>query len=242
MRVSRFHTGQALAAGEESQLGERASHHIVRVLKLRRGDRVVLFNGDGFDYAGQISAIEGRRVLVAVDARLPAVAEAPVSVTLAQAISRGERMDQTLQKATELGVAAVQPLFTERVEVRLRGVRLEKRMRHWRSVIQAACEQCGRARLPELQSPASLLAWLEQTFEGPRLLLDPRAEIPLSHRVTGATELQLLVGPEGGLSEGEFRSASARGVEPVRLGPRILRTETAGPAALAVVHAVAGEF
>lgn len=242
MRVSRFYTGQPLAAGQVARLDERTSHHMVRVLKVRSGDRVVLFNGDGFDYAGELSAIDGRNALVAVDARLPAAPEAPIEVTLVQSISRGERMDHSLQKSTELGVAAIQPVFSERVEVRLQGARLDKRMEHWRAVIRSASEQCGRARVPVLSPPLDLAAWVAKDFHGSKLLLDPRGEDRLSGWSPDGEGLQLLVGPEGGFSEQEYASLTASGVVAVRLGPRILRTETAGPAALAVVQALAGDF
>lgn len=223
-------------------LAPDTSHYVLRVLRLRTGDRVVLFNGDGFDYAGQLGATERDRVVVEIDARLPAAPESPLQTTLVQAISRGERMDQTLQKATELGVSAIQPLFTERVEVRLSGQRLGRRMDHWRAVVRSACEQCGRARVPAVAQPLGLGEWAAMACEGQRLALDPDADRHLSGWMPGDHDVHILVGPEGGLSRAERDLLARCSVIAVRLGPRVLRTETAGAAALAVLQAVAGDF
>jgi 16S rRNA (uracil1498-N3)-methyltransferase len=242
MRVSRFHVPQELAVGLEVALTEKTSHYVARVLKLRPDDPLVLFNGDGADYAAQLVSVVRQQVTARIHSRLPAVAESPLSVTLVQGISRGERMDLSLQKATELGAAAVQPVFTERVQVRLSGQRLDHRMQHWRSVLCSSCEQCGRARIPDLHPPLDLSAWLGQDSGSLRLVLDPEADRALSGLTLAPGPLDLLVGPEGGLSPTELALVIASGVVPVRLGPRILRTETAGPAALAVLQALAGDF
>lgn len=242
MRISRLFTDQPLEPGSEVALDAEASLYLVRVLRLRKGDALVLFNGDGSDYAAELTVPRKEQVRLQVNARLPAVAESPLDLTLVQAISRGERMDQSLQKATELGVRALQPLFTERVEVRLDGERLDKRMAHWRGVIQAACGQSGRARVPELRPPLDLNQWLETPAPGLRLALAPGADRGLASMdpVTGPVEV--LVGPEGGFNEAETSACERAGLLAVSLGPRILRTETAGPVAIAVLQALHGDI
>jgi 16S rRNA (uracil1498-N3)-methyltransferase len=245
LRIHRIHTAQALQPGCELLLEESSSHYLSRVLRVGAGDAVVLFNGDGHDYAAEVLRPARRQMALRVDSRLPGLAESPVAITVVQAVSRGERMDQTLQKCTELGAAAFQLLLSERVEVRLGRDKLGKRMEHWRGVIVAACEQCGRARVPELFEPLSCSSWLECEAGALRLVLDPQAAEPLARAVTDpgpGAAVELAVGPEGGFSEIELVQMRARGVRAVSLGPRILRTETAAPAALAVLQCLAGDL
>lgn len=241
MRTPRIFVDVPLHPEGALRLPEEPAHYVARVLRLGVGSRLVLFNGDGCDYAAEVVTASRSTLDVRVDARLPAIAPSPLSITLVQAISRGERMDYTLQKATELGVAALQPVSTARCEVRLAGDRLARRMAHWHSVVVSACEQCGRADLPTLHSPVALDGWLDQAPRGDRLLLDPAADRPLA-RWAGTRAVELLVGPEGGLEEAERERFRRNGGQPVRLGPRVLRTETAGPAAIAVLQALAGDF
>jgi len=239
--MHRIHTAQALEPEAEFALEGDAAHYLGRVLRVAPGQPLVLFNGDGCDYAAEVRAIDRRGVVVAISSRLPGLPESPLAVTIAQAVSRGERMDQTLQKCTELGAAAFQPLLSERVEVRLTGSRLDTRLQHWRAVVVAACEQCGRARVPPVLPPRALGDWLEAGGEEARLVLDPQAGECLA-AVELAGKLQLAVGPEGGFSEAEQSLMRDHGVQGARLGPRILRTETAAPAALAVLQCLAGDL
>jgi 16S rRNA (uracil1498-N3)-methyltransferase len=241
VKVSRFHTAAELAPDREVVLEDRTGHYLHRVLRLRPGDGLVLFNGDGFDYAAELLPGPRDRTRVLVNARLPAVAEPELEVILVQAVGKGDRMDTTLQKSTELGVSAVQPVFTERTEVRLTGTRLEKRQAHWRGVVISACEQCGRARVPELRDAMNLDEWLAGPPATHRLVLAPGAERALAS-VYPRGAVELLVGPEGGFSEAELRRLTLAGCVAVSLGLRILRTETAGPAALVVLQTVAGDF
>ena len=180
-------------------------------------------------------------VRLRVLSRLPARPESPLRVTLVQALSRGERMDQTLQKSTELGVVAFQPLITERIEVRIRPEKLKQRMEHWHKVIVSACEQCGRAIIPELNEPLGLDEWLGRTEKAQRLVLEPGSETALAKTRLGDT-VELLIGPEGGFSERELAMMNQNEVQAVSLGPRILRTETAGPAAIAILQATVGDL
>jgi len=245
VRIHRLFTPQALEPGAEVRMEEKASHYLGRVLRVASGQGVVLFNGDGHEYACEVLRPARSGFVLRVDSRLPGLPEPPVPVTVAQALSRGERMDQTLQKCTELGASAFQLLHTERVEVRLRGDKLDKRMAHWRGVLVAACEQCGRSRVPVLLDPLPLDEWLLAEHDAVRLVLDPEAERSLAvvgAELGGAPAVELLVGPEGGLSEAEMARIGARGVRRARLGPRILRTETAAPAALALLQGLIGDL
>lgn len=218
------------------------AHYLTRVLKLRAGDPVVLFNGDGHDYAAEL--LDNRRdpVRLRVSARLPAVPESALHITLGQAVGKGDRMDYALQKATELGVAAVQPLFTDRTEVRLSGERLARREAHWRRVILSSCEQCGRATVPDLAPARTLGEWVSSAPESERFVLDPEADRELATTGNQATCIALAIGPEGGFADQERKQLKLAGWRPVRLGPRTLRTETAGPAAIAVLQALHGDL
>lgn len=250
MRVQRIHTAQSLQPGAEIVLEERSSHYLGRVLRLAPGQAVVLFNGDGHDYAAEILSAARRGMALRVDSRLPGLPDPPLDITVVQAVSRGERMDQTLQKCTELGAAAFRLLDAERVEVRLGDNKLDKRMAHWRGVIVSACEQCGRSRLPELSPPVALDAWLATVTDAARMVLDPGADRSLVRWAAdlNAADLekiravQIAVGPEGGFSEGELRRMRAAGLQGVSLGPRVLRTETAAPAAVSVLQALLGDL
>jgi 16S rRNA (uracil1498-N3)-methyltransferase len=242
MRISRIFTDQPLEPGGTVTLDRKSGHYLAGVLRLRLDDPVVLFNGDGSDYAGSLVATARSAVEVKINSRLPAVPESGLHITLAQAISRGERMDYTLQKCTELGVAAFRPVFTKRVEVRLAGQRLSRRLEHWRAVLRAACAQAGRAVIPDLHAPVSLDEWLSETDGVVRFMLDGKADAALTGQTVSETRVELLVGPEGGLSGRERRATGLVGVKPVTLGPRVLRTETAGPAGVAVLQALGGDF
>ena len=228
-----------LDADSEIVLEGKAAHYLSRVLRLSENTEVVLFNGDGFDYRCTLIEFSRGRVRARVVEQLPNESESPLRVTLTQAMSRGDRMDYSLQKATELGVNAVQLLTTERVELKLSGNRLQKRMAHWEGVIESACEQCGRATMPELRSPVPLAQWIE--VPGRKLVLDAGGAQSLS-QLKLSSEVDFAVGPEGGFSESEIDLMKSAGVQPVHMGPRILRTETAGPAAIAIMQAMAGDL
>ncbi|MFV0276279.1 MAG: 16S rRNA (uracil(1498)-N(3))-methyltransferase [Parahaliea sp.] len=240
MRVPRIHTPQALAAGAELTLEPGPSAHLVRVLRLGNGAALALFDGVGNEFAATLTAAARHAVVVRLGERLPNAAESPLAIELGIGISRGERMDWVLQKATELGVASVVPLLTERTEVRLRAERAQKKQQHWQQVMVSACEQCGRARLPALSDPRPLADWAR----------DCRAErrYVLHHRATPAggsgapASVALAVGPEGGLSETEIDLCLAAGFTALTLGPRVLRTETAPLAALAIVQSHWGDM
>jgi 16S rRNA (uracil1498-N3)-methyltransferase len=243
MRLIRVHVGAALAPGARVRLPAEAAAHVARVLRLGRGDAVTLFNGDGADYPARIAAIGRGTVEAEVTGRADARAESPLAVTLVQGIARAERMDLVLQKATELGVAAVVPVATARSVVRLDAASRGRKVSHWRGIVIAACEQCGRARVPEVAEPRPLGEFLaEPGGAQTRILLAPGAELALAAAARDAASIELLVGPEGGLEDEERRAALAAGFRACRLGPRVLRSETAAIAALAVVQSVAGDL
>ena len=238
----RLYCDLPLSPGAEIVLPEAAARHAVTVLRLQAGDTLNLFNGAGGEYRASLVAVSKREARVRLLEFHAAERESPLDITLALGISAGERMDYSLQKATELGVSAIQPLATERSVVKLAGERADKRQQHWQHVVIAACEQCGRNRVPVVAPVQKLVAYLAVVDHNKRrLLLSPDAATPLK-RVPPATSVVLLIGAEGGLAPAEYQAAQANGFEPVNLGPRILRTETAPVAALAVLQAMWGDL
>lgn len=243
MATPRFFVPAALLPATTLDLPEVAAHHAARVLRLRVGEAVTLFNGEGGEHAAVVAAIDKRGVTVEVGAHRAIEREAPLAVTLVQAVSSGERMDLTIQKAVELGVGAVQPVLSERSVVRLAGERAEKRVAHWQQIAVSACEQCGRNRVPTVHPLTPLSNWLTGVPPAAtRWLLWPEADRSLRELPKPPAPIELLVGPEGGLTDNEAQAARAAGFLAVRLGPRVLRTETAAPALLAAVQALWGDF
>lgn len=243
---ARFHFHGKLGNGAEVRLHADAAHHAVRVLRLGVGEPVVLFDGLGGEFEARITRIDRGDVSVKTGAHVDVERESRLHVRLVQGLSSGDRMDITLQKAVELGIAAIQPVATERSVVKLKDERAQRRVEHWQNLVVAACEQCGRNRVPEVAAVLGLPEWLAHV-EMPvpageaRLLLSPAAAQSLRER-TPVSRLTLLVGPEGGLSSTEMQLAQSRGFMPVKLGPRILRTETAALATLAAIQALWGDF
>nr|WP_246505322.1 16S rRNA (uracil(1498)-N(3))-methyltransferase [Coralloluteibacterium stylophorae] len=240
--MTRSHIAAPLAVGARLTLPEDASVHLLRVLRLQVGDACVLFNGDGHDYAARITGAQKKAAEVEIEGATPVATEAPLRIVLAQALARGDKMDLILQKATELGVAAIVPLVTERTEVRLGGERADRRMAHWQAVIASACEQCGRSRLPELYEPTALADFAATRPAGLRLILDPQAGTGLGDLPAAPDRVTVVIGPEGGLSERDLATLAAADFRGLRFGPRILRTETAGLAVLAALLARFGDL
>ena len=240
-RIPRFHVPDALTPGAELALPPDAGHHASRVLRMREGDAVCLFDGQGGEHAARVVALSRDRVSVLVGDFSPVERESPLHVTLLQAVSSGDRMDLTLQKAVELGVAAVQPVLAERSVVRLKGERGESRREHWQRVAVSACEQCGRNRVPQVAGPIALADY-RAPEESLKILLAPAGATTLrSAGVAAGKPVVLAAGPESGFSPREEAMLVSAGFVAVRLGPRILRTETAGPAALAALNAIYGD-
>ena len=244
MRLTRCHVDLPLSAGAKATLPESAAAHLVRVLRLREGDECVLFNGDGNDHRARIASAGKREVVAQVVSSSAVDNESPLRITLVQGIARGEKMDLILQKATELGVAGFIPVLAERTEVKLDAERTEKRMAHWRSVIVSACEQSGRARVPKLALPVALGHVAANIADGAvKLTLDPLGDSTLSTLATPtARSIAIAIGPEGGWSPRDRDILLAAGFSGLRLGPRILRTETAGLAAIAALQSRFGDL
>lgn len=242
MRRPRIFTPLPLSAGESVDLEGQAARHLTRVLRLQPGDELILFNGEGYDWPARLLGSDRHRALVEVTGRSGPEPPQPLEIHLGIGLSRGERMDLAIQKAVELGVSRITPLQTERSVVRLPPRRLEKRLEHWRGVIIAACEQCGRRRLPVLEAVSPLDGWLSLAEGENGLQLDHRAGRTLDRLPAPAGPIRLLAGPEGGLTDAEHRLAVERGFTGVRLGPRVLRTETAPLAAIAAMQMLWGDF
>ncbi len=242
MRLTRSFIDQPLAAGITVVLPEDTCAHLVRVLRLQAGDACVLFNGDGSDYDARLLAIGKREARAEVLTARQLDNESPLAITLLQGIARGEKMDLILQKATELGVTRILPVESERSEVRLDAARAAKRLAHWREVVISACEQSGRAVVPEVLPPHPL-AQAAALCAGRGFLLDPQASQSLS-ALQGASlaACNLAIGPEGGWSSRDQAQLQAAGFAGLRLGPRVLRTETAGLAAISALQALCGDM
>jgi len=241
MRTSRIFVAEQLHEHSRVPLDDDARRHLLKVLRLKTGDPLVLFDGSGRDFAARLHDVGKQLCTADVLEVIHQEPQPALLISLAIGISRGERMDFSIQKAVELGVSSITPLFTERSMVHLKGERLHKRHDHWYGVIRHACEQSGRSRLPQLHRAQSLADWLE-TFQGNGVLLDHRATTPLVNLDTPGDKLALLVGPEGGLSPQERDFALRSGLRSARMGPRVLRTETAPLAALSVIQALWGDF
>jgi 16S rRNA (uracil1498-N3)-methyltransferase len=243
MSAPRFFCDAKLGPGAQLELPDNAAHHAQRVLRLKAGDMVRLFNGDGHDYDGKLLRVAREGVTARITGQHPVERESPLDVTLAQCISSGDRMDFTLQKSVELGIARIQPLAAERSVVKLSGDRAEKRVQHWQNVVISACEQSGRAFVPQVLPPLPFAHWLSRPHDfALRLMLDPYSEQRLHDLKKPDGPICLLIGCEGGFAPGEITAAVNAGFTGVRLGPRILRTETAGLAALTALQTLWGDF
>lgn len=272
--MPRFYCDLPLSSGHLVALPDAVARHAVGVLRLRAGEAVVLFNGDGAEYHGVLENVGGKGASARLASRHEPARESPLQVRLAQGISSGERMDYTLQKVVELGVAAIQPLTMRRTVVRLNEEKAIKRRAHWQGVVNAACEQCGRNLLPPVAEIQEFTAWVRSQIPSPpapdvtpnqsikppkdggqvagylppagegslRLLLDPEGDLCLRDLPPPTSPILLLAGPEGGFDPAERKLAHAAGFHGLRLGPRVLRTETAALAALAAMQAVWGDF
>lgn len=242
MRLSRLYLSQPISAHCEILADDAVAHYARDVLRLRKGDAVLLFDGRGGEYEGAVLEAHRHGLKLAVGAWRERNSESTLRTELGLGISRGERMDYAVQKAVELGVSRITPLRTEHTVVKLSDERREQRRLHWQKIAVSACEQSGRCRVPEVAEPTSLEAWL-QAQSGLRLFCDPRADQGLAQLAApGDSRVCLLAGPEGGFSSAERRLAQDSGFLPVRLGPRVLRTETAALAILAAAQLLWGDL
>lgn len=244
MRLTRVYMQAPLSVGAHVALPDAVAGHLLRVLRLATGDACVLFNGDGHDYDARIVATGKRGAGAEIVAMREVRNESPLRIVLLQALARGEKMDWIVQKCTELGVAGIVPVATERGEVRLDAARADKRTAHWQAVAVAACEQSGRARVPWVAAPSALADALRGlATQTRRFVLDPAAERSFATlALPGDGDIVLAIGPEGGWSDGELALLRGAGFEGMRLGPRVLRTETAGLAAIAALQGRFGDL
>lgn len=244
VRIPRIYQPVALAIGDVIELDNQATTHLTRVLRLRAGDELVVFNGEGGEFKARVAQVERRSSQVELLAFVECSKESSLEVVLVQGVSRGERMDYTVQKAVELGVTRIVPVITERTVVNIKGERQEKRQAHWQAVVNSACEQSGRNRVPEVAPIVSLHNWLatQDTTDAMKLVLHHRAETPLRDMQQTDGPVMLLIGPEGGLAPAEISAAQTAGYLPLRLGPRVMRTETAAVAALSVLQWLWGDL
>ena len=241
MRVPRLYLPVTLQAGAWVPLDDDSSHHVRVVLRLKKGAELVAFNGEGGEYPAVLQEVHRDGASLRLGELIQRHVESPLKTHLGLGISRGERMDLAIQKAVELGVSAITPLFTERCVVHLDPARQAQRWRHWQKVAQCACEQCGRNRLPDIPEPSHLEQWAVRQ-RGLKLFLDPHGGKGLRELPKPGDEVSLLSGPEGGFSKGERVLALEAGFSPLRLGPRVLRTETAALAALAAIQTLWGDL
>lgn len=241
--IPRFHCPFPLAPGAHVELPTEAAHHATKVLRMADGDAVMLFDGRGGEWLGRLRR-SGKAMSVVLESFDAVDRESPLRVTLVQGLPAADKMDWIVQKSVELGVAAIRPVVARRSVIRLSGERMERRVAHWQAVAVAACEQCRRNRVPEVSSLVDLPQFLGEASAADelRLVLAPDAECRLAELPPPSGPVTLLVGPEGGLEDGEVAAAKSAGFRAVSLGPRVLRTETAGPAALAAMMALWGDF
>lgn len=242
MRISRLFVPQELSSDSTLELGADSAHYLGRVLRLREGAQVTLFNGQGGEYPARILSYGKKSAHLQVGQCKTQECESPLSLTLVQGIARNEHMDWVMQKATELGATAIAPVICARTQ-QGKAEKFARRAEHWQRIIENACEQCGRNRLPQLHPVQTLAAWLETDSNTCRLTLEPLAgqlwqELPVERPAS----LSLLIGPEGGLSDAELSLLKTQSWQGVRLGPRILRTETAALSALTLAQARWGDL
>lgn len=244
MRRTRLHIAGTYTADTELHVDAEHAHYLGRVLRLRVGDELSVFDGEGSEYTATISHVGKSDATLHIETLTPTRTETNLRVHLVQGISRGDRMDTVVQKATELGVKRVTPVLTEYGVVKLDAARAEKRRDHWHKIAASACEQSGRVRLPLIDTPVPLKHWFGN--KPPRvdaeLILRPGATTPLTRIEAPETKVCILIGPEGGFSDIELKDADVAGFHAVSLGPRVLRTETAAIAALAVLQSLWGDF
>lgn len=241
MRIPRIFCDQTLAKDTTINLGPQGSNHVLRVLRLKFGTPLILFDGSGGEYSAELTKSTPTQTVVTVKEFSAKNIESPLKIHLIQGISRGEKMDYVIQKSTELGVDKITPVFTERCNVKLNPERLQKKQQHWQQIAISACEQCGRNYIPKIASAVNLLEVLTQKASGLKLILTPKTEQTLTS-LTKTIAATILIGPEGGLSDTEMQLAQQHNYIPVQLGPRILRTETAALVAIAALQTTWGDL
>ncbi|KGP63985.1 16S rRNA methyltransferase [Legionella norrlandica] len=242
MREIRIYQSGEYQTGQFLELSPEAGQHVAVVLRMKPGDQITLFNGDNYEFKATIESVRKKQVLVSIGSAAQISRESPLSVHLAQAVSKGERMEIVMQKSVELGVSRITPVITERCQVKLDKERMAKKMHQWQNIVISACEQCGRNKVPVVYYPEPLEQFLRKTREDLKLILHPASNKTWRNYSIQAANIALIIGPEGGLSDEEIKLTGEYGFLPLSLGPRILRTETAAITALSVLQAVGGDL
>jgi 16S rRNA (uracil1498-N3)-methyltransferase len=241
MRISRLYSNQALSLDKQIELDEDNAHYVRNVLRLKKDQTITLFNGQGGEFLCTFAEVSRKKILVDINKLISRTIESPLKITLGLGISRGDKMDWAVQKSIELGVNNITPLITERCVIKFKDNKKQQKQLHWKNIVQHATEQCGRTFLPELYKIETLQLWVQRQ-KGLRVFLDPYAEKTLKELSPTQMQVTFLSGPEGGFSNQERELAITAGFIPVRLGPRILRTETASLAAISAVQMLWGDF
>lgn len=242
MRISRIYINNGLKEGVETGLTGETAHYAINVLRMQNGQQLVVFNGKGGQYSAEIINIKKGKVEIKVREYQPDERESSLDITLVQGISRSQRMDYAIQKSVELGVARIVPVITEFCSMQLNTKHNEKKYNHWRKIIINACEQCGRNRLPVLDNVIEFANWLNLDTNRLKIILHPDKGTRIADINSRVDNITILTGPEGGFSQNEFEQALKSGYQPVKLGPRILRTETASIAAISACQAMWGDL
>lgn len=241
MRIPRIYNKGELLTGSEYELDQQSAHHLSRVLRLKQDDPLILFNGEGGEYHAQLKIV-GKKAYAIIQQHLPVNRESSLNITLLQGISKGERMDLVIQKSIELGVNRIIPVICQRTVVNLKADRQEKKLKHWQGILINACEQSGRTAIPQLLPSIMFKDLPQQDLTGLKLALDPHSKQSLQNLQPQNNQLSFLIGPEGGLTDEELMQSKTLGFEGIRLGPRVLRTETAAITALALSQTLWGDF
>jgi len=244
--MNRFYHSKTININEIIVLDDFATHHALKVLRLKKGDELILFNGDGYDFQGQIINIAKKRVEVMINSRRIVANESNLKVTLLQALISNEKMDLIIQKTTELGISEIQPIVCQRGIVKIKNDKIEKRLLHWKQVSIGACEQCGRAKIPVINKPENITKYLEKIImsdKSLKIILSPTAIKSLNEISYSIDQnIKVLIGPEGGFSKKELELATKKNFLPIKIGPRILRTETAPLSIMSILQYKYGDI
>ncbi len=244
--MNRFYHSKTININEIIVLDDFATHHALKVLRLKKGDELILFNGDGYDFQGQIFNIAKKRVEVMINSRRIVANESDLKVTLLQTLTSNEKMDLIIQKTTELGISEIQPIVCERGIVKIKNDKIEKRLLHWKQVSIGACEQCGRAQIPVINKPENITKYLEKIImsdKSLKIILSPTAIKSLNEISYNIDQnIKVLIGPEGGFSKKELELATLKNFLPIKIGPRILRTETAPISIMSILQYKYGDI
>lgn len=239
--MPRVFWNQPLRTGIELVLTKTISHHLLNVLRLKLGEQLILFNGQGGEFTGRLVNIKNKLAIIILESYSNVTTESTLKINLAQAIVSSEKMDFIIQKAVELGVSKITPLFTEHSNIKISQERLNKKIQHWHNIIISSCEQSGRNHIPELSLPQNISTWLSSPLCGNKFILSPQFSEKISADIK-VSEINVVIGPEGGLSKNEIKLAQQHNFIPIKLGPRIMRTETASIAALSFFETLFGDF